>query len=167
VAEITGASVIQMDALRKKMCQIDPTERHPENFGHGIYDRDTTQKAYQEAFDQTEKMLGEGKSVIIDASFAKRDHRIAAKNVAKRLNIPFLTLECVCPDKEIKKRLKARIKNKDEVSDGRLEIFAAQKDNFEALSECQPGEHFVLDTSGSREKTLEKAITAIFTTRED
>jgi len=166
VAEITGAFVLQMDALRKEMCHINPTERHLENFGHGIYDRDTTQNAYEEAFSQAERMLEEGKSVIIDASFAKRDHRISAKNIAKKLNISFLVLECVCPDEEIKKRLKQRIKRKDEVSDGRQEIFAAQKDNFEALSESQPGEHLVLDTSSPKDETVEKAIAAIFAVHE-
>ncbi|MDR2860964.1 MAG: AAA family ATPase [Syntrophobacterales bacterium] len=162
LAEITGAFVIQMDALRKEMRHIDPAERHLENFGHGIYDGDTTQKTYQRAFNMAEKTLREGRSVIIDASFAKRDHRIAAGNMAKTLNIPFLILECVCPEGEIKKRLEQRIQHKNEASDGRLEIFAAQKDNFEPVSECQPGEHFVLNTAGPLDEIAEKTIEIVF-----
>ena len=166
LAEITGAFVIQMDTLRKEMCHIDPTERHLEDFCHGIYDRDTTRRVYERSLEQAEKMLTAGKSVIIDASFAQEVHRASAKSVAERLNIPFLALECVCPDEEIEKRLRQRIKSHDEVSDGHIEIFAAQKDSFEALTECQPGEYLVLDTSGPKEETLEKVIAAIIAVHE-
>ena len=165
LAEVIGACVIQMDMLRKKMCHIDPGERHLEDFGHGIYDSDTTEKAYQKALAEAEKMLREGKSVIIDASFAKRDHRISAGNMAKSLNIPFFVMECVCTEENIKERLQQRIMNKDEVSDGHLEIFAAQRDNFEAVSECQPAEHCLLDTSGRKEEIVEKAVEFIFASR--
>jgi predicted kinase len=165
LAEITGAFVIQMDVLRKEMCCINPTERRPENFGRGIYDEDTTQRAYEMAFDQAAKMLEEGKSVIIDASFARKDHRVSAIKIAETLASPFLLLECVCSEEEIKKRLRRRVHNKNEASDGRLEILAAQKDNFEAVSECLPGEHFVLDTSGPRDEIAERAVAAIFAVR--
>jgi predicted kinase len=56
-------------------------------------------------------------------------------------------VECVCPEATIQKRLEARLADGEEASDGRWEIFQAQKNDFEKIIEMPVQSHLVMDTS--------------------
>ena len=63
-----------------------------------------------------------------------------------------VVLECVCPEEIIEKRLQSRQSGGGDVSDGRWEIFQAQKGSFERIEEIPEGSHLVVDTSLAPEK---------------
>ena len=98
-----------------------------------------------------EGKLREGKSVIIDASYKRREEREKAQRAASELGADFFVIECVCPEAEIRKRLEMRMTETGEPSDGRWEIFASQKTGFEAIEEFSQDRHIVIDTSLSPE----------------
>ena len=56
-----GAEIIRSDILRKEMLQIAPTDRHPEAFGKGIYEDETTRKTYDKALELASEKLARGK----------------------------------------------------------------------------------------------------------
>ncbi|MBN1664062.1 MAG: AAA family ATPase [Deltaproteobacteria bacterium] len=142
-----GAHMIRTDVLRKEMLEIEPSERHPDAFGKGIYSDDMSQRTYDKALEAAREKLCEGKSVVIDASFKKRAERRRACETAKILDRPFFIVECRCPDAVVKERLERRAKNKAEASDGRWEIYAAQKKDFDEITEFPDSVHAVIDTS--------------------
>lgn len=155
---ITGASVIQMDVIRKELCDIHPTERRLEDFGQGIYSDDFTQLVYDKALAAAKEILAAGQSVFIDASFKRKIHRMAASDLAKGLKADFFVLECFCPDSCARERLAARIHDRHEASDGRPEIYDAQKEAFDAISEFPPSVHLKLDTSAPLEDCVDRSV---------
>jgi aminoglycoside phosphotransferase family enzyme/predicted kinase len=158
IAPRLGADIIQTDVLRKDMHNIKPSERHHEPFGKGIYGDEFTRKTYDRALEFASEKLREGKSVIIDASYKNRRNRQEAFDAAKKLQADFFVIECICPDDVIRKRLDSRMSNKTEASDGRWEIYQAQKESFEEINEIPDGSHIILDTSLTPEEFTYKAL---------
>ncbi len=164
LSPLLDADVIRMDVLRKQMLDIAPSERHYEDFGAGIYSEEVSDQAYALAFKRAEEKLKAGRTVMIDASFKKRHQRGKARELAQRLHVDFFVLECVCPESEIKSRLERRAHKASEASDGRWEIFQAQKADYEAIdsasstAEMPAASHVTVDTSDSKDVTLVRAL---------
>jgi hypothetical protein len=158
IAPRVGAEIIQTDVVRKEILNIEPTEKHYEAFGRGIYSEEVTRKTYGRALELASQKLKEGRSVIIDASYKSRDDRRKAFEAAERLHADFFIIECTCPENIIKERLISRMSDKGEVSDGRWEIYLAQKEAFDAITEIPDSLHIILDTSSTPEESTYKAL---------
>lgn len=155
VANIIDAVVIRTDVLRKELLDIRPEEKHLEEFGEGIYSEEFTKKTYQEALSRAATALTSGQSVIIDASYKDREERIRATQAAIQAGADFFVLECVCSESVVKERLTRRRGDSSEASDGRWELYASQKSQFDPVTEIEPKSHLVVDTcSDSRESAL-------------
>ncbi len=68
----------------------------------------------------------------------------------------YFILECVLDEATVRLRLDERVK-RGSVSDGRWEIFAAQKARFEPVTEC-PDRHLVINTAGGVEEGVEGVL---------
>jgi hypothetical protein len=161
ISPFLGAKVIRSDVLRKELLRIDPAERHPEKFGEGIYADSVSRRTYEGAFRRAARLLSMGTSVVIDASFRKREDRLKAMKTAATAGADFFVLECVCPEETAKTRLERRSFNHEEASDGRAEIFAEQRRAFETIDEMPAGAHFVVDTAAPPEDCAAAAIERI------
>jgi uncharacterized protein len=153
-----GAEVIRSDVLRKELLGMAPTDRNHVEFGAGIYGDDISGKTYLAAHNRAEVLLKTGHSVIIDASYKKREERIHASDMARRLGVDFLVIECVCRDEIVRERLERRVKDQREASDGRWEIYAAQKKDFDRIDELPGRAYLALDTSLPPEECVRKII---------
>lgn len=142
-----GAEIIRTDVLRKEILNIHPGDRHYEDFGKGIYAEDVSRKTYEKALALALIKLKSGISVIIDASYKRQEERFKAYEAAKKIGADFFIIECTCREDVIKKRLDARAAKKEDVSDGRWEIFHAQKSTFDAITGFPPATYLVVDTS--------------------
>ncbi|HDQ03326.1 MAG TPA: aminoglycoside phosphotransferase [Deltaproteobacteria bacterium] len=156
-----GAEVIRTDVLRKELSDIEPTQAKHENFGQGIYSDEASRRTYEKIYELAAQIIKQGKPVIIDASFKKRSERKKAYALARNLGVGFYVIECVCPDDTTRKRLEKRAREKNNVSDGRWEIFHEQKKDFEAIDEISPKQHFKIDTSAEPEAARLKIIEKI------
>lgn len=141
-----GLHVISSDITRKRLANIPQTEHRFEPFKDGVYSEDFTRKTYDEMFAQARKLLSQGQSVILDASFKKRQDRLQAKKLADEMKVDFAVIECILNEKTVKKRLEQRLKE-GSVSDGRWEIYESQKRDFDNVDEFPSQNHVVLDTS--------------------
>jgi hypothetical protein len=161
IAPRVGADIIQTDVVRKEILNIEPTEKHHEAFGRGIYSGEITRKTYVRSLELASQKLKEGKSVIIDASYKSRDDRRKAFEAAERLHADFFIIECTCPENIIKERLLSRISDKGEVSDAHWEIYLEQKEAFDAITEIPDSLHLILDTSLTPDDSTYKALQQI------
>lgn len=146
--------VLSSDVIRKELANLPPQTRCLENFQQGIYTPDFSQRTYQTLYAQAEQILRAGNSVIIDASFNKKKYRAMGMELASKIGANIFFLECTCPAEEIKKRLARRASDIQEPSDGRWEIFADLKRDFEEVVELPSSSHLVLDTRASLEEIL-------------
>jgi hypothetical protein len=161
IAPRIGAEIIRTDILRKEILHIAPAERHHEAFGTGIYREEVTRKTYGRAIDLASQKLAEGKSVIIDASYKNRADRQEALAAAEKLKADFFIIECICPENIIKERLALRMSDKGGASDGRWEIYRAQKKAFERITEMPDNSHIIIDTSLTPEQCTYIALQKI------
>lgn len=161
IAPRLGAEVVRTDVIRKEMLRIAPAERHHEEFNVGIYSEEVNRRTYEEALRKALEMLREGKSVIIDASYKKRGERLNARAAAQELKADFFVVECTCPEEIVRVRLGRRLLDTGEPSDGRWEIFQAQKADFDAVTELPAQSHVIIDCSPSPEQCAQQAVRQI------
>ena len=81
---------------------------------------------------------------MLDATFQKKKYRDMAHHVAAKHHATLVMIQCVCPDAVVKQRLEERLKKKS-VSDGRWEIYLAQKQGFEPFTSAEAC--LLMDTS--------------------
>ncbi|MGB5218584.1 MAG: AAA family ATPase [Smithella sp.] len=161
LAGLLGANIIRTDVIRKEIFALQPSDKRYEDFGKGIYSDDVSRLVYQKIFELAGQKIKEGKSVIIDASFKKREERQSALHLAETLGVQFYILECFCPDGITRQRLERRMLNNDNVSDGRWELFQQQKNDFDVIKEFPENCHLKIDTSVHQEISRRKIIAKI------
>jgi aminoglycoside phosphotransferase family enzyme/predicted kinase len=150
----TGATVISSDRTRKELAGISLQTRDLSTFGAGLYSDAWTERTYGTIFDRTRELLRNHTSVILDATFSKRSFRKRAFALAKEMGAEPFVVECVAPDKITLARLTSRERIGMSTSDGRAELYAAQKDSFEPMSEIPGERHCVARTDRMMEDTV-------------
>lgn len=136
--ERLDAPVLEADATRKHLVGVRGSTRLWVEPWTGPYDAETTEAVYAELFSRAESLIASGRSAVIDASFRARRHRRAARDLARRLGVPFLFVDCRADAETCRDRLRRRHEDgKAGASDGRLEIF---DDFVAAYEEPEPGE---------------------------
>lgn len=158
LSEGLGWEWLRSDILRKELARLSPLEHRFEKFHQGIYSPDFSRKTYQVLFDRALSLLNSGKSVILDGSFEKQADRQEGSALARKANADFLLIECQCSEGEIQKRLGRRAQEENEPSDGRWEIFADQKKEYEKVEGFPPGYFLPLNTERPPEECLGRIL---------
>jgi predicted kinase len=158
IADKLGAAIWRSDVLRKEIAGIPADQNDEAAFGEGIYSEDYFEKTYKLLFEKGRQLLERGEHVILDASFKKQRYRQGARQLAEGAGALFLLIECTCSEEEAKRRLDRRSVEKNDVSDGRWEIYTKQRADFEAVDEIAEREYVVLDTNESLEGNINKVL---------
>ncbi len=135
LVEQTGFEVISSDVVRRQRSGIAPTDRRIEAFAEGIYSPESTDRTYADLLGRARPLLLEGRSVILDATFIRRNHRTRAAALARETGAQFACLEIDASSDAVRARLRRRLKEGRDPSDARWEIYVAQKRRFQ-----RPGE---------------------------
>lgn len=130
LARTLGAVHLRNDVIRKELF-LAPT-----------YEPDETDKAYEEVLRRAEPLLKEGKTIILDATFAKETHREAAKKLADDTRSSFLIFRTVADESIVKERIEARA---NDASDAVFDDHLKTKKRFEPIS--MP--HTIIDTGAA------------------
>lgn len=120
---------INTDVMRKKMHGIDPETKVPVDFGADIYSRENSLKLYEELGKITSDNAAIGRMTLLDGSFSKTEY---LELIRKYFKGDIKKIEFHAPENVIMDRLKRR-KDKNCVSDGRPEIYEAQKKSAEEI----------------------------------
>jgi predicted kinase len=120
-----------------------------------------TGKTYDRLLATAEAQVQKGHSVILDATFARREHRkLLAERFGKR-GIMWRVLEAQAGNAAVKQRLRVREAKPDEVSDARLEDFEVLTHLYEPPDELPAGRCVKVRTSGPLDRTLTKALQSL------
>lgn len=147
--------LFQSDRIRKEISGVPPKEHRFETFETGIYSRETSRATYRTLLSKAEATLKQGRSVILDATYLKQGQRDAVQALADKAGVPFFVIEATCPAEEVKRRLSDRLREAGGVSDGRWEIYLAQKKIHEPVAGVPADRHFAIDTSGKEDHLFE------------
>ncbi|HVN76039.1 MAG TPA: AAA family ATPase [Thermoanaerobaculaceae bacterium] len=147
LGELYSLQLIRSDVVRKELVGIAPDERRWLPYDQGEYSPEMTDRTYAEMLERAKALLEVGHSVVLDGCYTKRLQRDGAVDLARRLGVPFLLLECRTSEDVIRERLERRAQKAGTVSDGRWEIYHRQLAEFEAPEEIAGDKRVVLDRS--------------------
>ncbi len=157
LAKRLGSTVISSDMTRKRLAGVPLNEHRFEGFSSGIYTPDFNRQTYEAMLAEAKEILTSGDSVILDASFIRREEREKARQLAENTGADFYVVETVLAENAIKKRLARRLEL-GSVSDGRWEIYLPQKQRFEPVNEVPESVHIIVDTSSTIDKLISSLL---------
>lgn len=139
-----GALILRSDVTRKKYFQAHETQRLPTT----AYQPKETAAIYQILAERAECLLSQGRSVIIDAVFAKPGERNSVAATARKLNLPFVGFFLVSDLTTRMKRVEHRL---DDASDATTDVVKNQE-NYD----IGPLDWHMIDASGTPRQTLRR-----------
>lgn len=157
LAKRLGLTILSSDVIRKKLAGVPLNERHFEGYRGGIYTPELNRRTYDKMYAEAGEILKQGDSVILDATFIKREGRLKAEHLAETAGADFGIIEVTLPENVIKERLDRRIKT-GSVSDGRWEIYTPQKKEFEPVDEIPEEQHITVDMTLPLEQNTRRII---------
>jgi uncharacterized protein len=139
----TGFVHINSDTTRKLLAGLALTARP----GAALYTAERSAATYDAMYAAASAELAAGRGTIVDATFQRRAHRDAARNVARRSGVPILFVECVTPEAEVRRRLTERARAGTDASDADWAVYEQQRGNYEPFSTAEAAERVVVDTT--------------------
>jgi len=161
LAKRLGLAVVASDVTRKQLAGVPLKEHRFEGFDGGIYSAELSRRTYDKMFSAAGDILGEGGSVVLDASFIRAEERLKAKRLAEEAGADFFIIECRLDEANIKERLARRLEQ-GSVSDGRWEIYGPQKEAFDPVKEAAPPKHVIIDTSQPLGENIKRILDKIY-----
>jgi len=153
LAEALQCRVLQSDVIRKQQFGIEPEESAEAAFESGIYSREATSLTYGKLVLQAQAEAAAGKSVILDATFGRRDQRLEVVRLARDLDADYIFVQCRAPLKLLEERLRRRERGKT-VSDARLHHLEQLRQRFESLDDIPDDHRITVDTGRPLEENL-------------
>jgi len=133
LGERIGMPVINSDTLRKAIAGKLGRQAVP--FNEGIYSANMTEKTYAKIAWEAEKQILEGEGAILDATFGQKKHREIIVRLAEKHKVPLLLIHCSASEEVTEQRLDRRTLEGTDLSDGRWEIYSAQKAAYQPINE--------------------------------
>lgn len=149
----TGFVHIDSDTTRKRLAGVAPTARP----GPALYTAERSVATYEAIYAAAGAALAAGHGAILDATFQRRAHRDAARNVARQSGHPALFVECVTPEAEVRRRLAERARAGTDASDADWAVYQRQRENYEPFAADEQAERAVVDTT----RPLDAQLTSI------
>lgn len=153
-----GLVHLSSDVVRKELAGLRSADRSRDAFGQGLYQQDMTQRTYAALADRARRWLRRDRSVVLDATYGRPEHRAAVQRVADRADARLVVLVCRAGDSVLKRRLVDREAAGSGASDARLELWPELR---AAFVEPQELPAITISTTGPLEKSLEHAIDSI------
>lgn len=153
LAPFVQAPVVDTDRTRKDLAGVTATTPLRDAAFGGHYSQKATSAVYDEVLRRAAVVLGSKRPVVIDASFRGKATRQAARELARRFDVPFLLIECAVGLDTVRARLAERARASS-VSDGRLEVLDAFVASWEPIDELPAAEHLRVDTTRSIAETM-------------
>lgn len=130
-----GWPVVASDPTRKHLAGLEALEPG----GKDLYSPGTSRRVYREMFRRAEQVLDSGRSVLLDATFIRRESRLDARSIALRRQVPFFFIETWSPEAVLRERLQARSRSPS-VSDARESLLETFRREAEPVTELPVGE---------------------------
>jgi uncharacterized protein len=143
-----GMDTVSSDAVRKEITKTPTGIRRKDGYGTGIYSPAINESVYRELLSGSEKALKGGRSIIVDATFRKKEDRVRFAALAYDNGASFYIVHTFCAEAIEKNRLDSRDHVPGGLSDGRWDLLPLQKVEFEPPVNGE-GRLISLDTSRS------------------
>jgi aminoglycoside phosphotransferase family enzyme/predicted kinase len=151
-----GWSVLRSDEVRKDLAGLGHGERAGSAFGEGIYGPELTEATYRTMLNRARRAVTLGEPVVLDASWTDARRRRQAADLARETTSEFVELRCAVPADLAATRMAQRARKGGDPSDATPEVAAAMASVVDAWPSAVQ-----IDTSGSPEQSLERALAVL------
>ncbi|MGZ4709110.1 MAG: bifunctional aminoglycoside phosphotransferase/ATP-binding protein [Acidimicrobiales bacterium] len=124
IGERKGWVVLRSDVMRKRLAGLDPETPAAAPFAEGIYSSTMDDRTYQALIDAARGSLVQGRSVVLDASFASEAHREAARALAEQTASELVEIRCTVGVEEAARRMRRRAAAGIDASDADPDVAA-------------------------------------------
>ena len=134
------------DLERKRLHGLDAMARTGASVGDGLYAADATRRTYAALAGIADRLLRNGQSAIIDATFLRRRERLEFRQVAAANAARFAILDCTAPVAELRRRVAARDRARRDASEADLAVLEHQFATQEPLDRAERRSTVAVDT---------------------
>jgi hypothetical protein len=126
-----GWPVVDADSLRKDLLGIDHDDHHVD-LHPDLYSEVATAGTYCGLIDRATTLLEAGESVVLDATWARADHREQARRAAHQHGARLIELECHLDPTVAKARIARRQRSGTDPSDATPDLVGTPRDAWPA-----------------------------------
>ncbi len=150
--------VIRSDVARKELVGAQNEQRSASAFGEGIYTAEWNRRTYAECLRQAQRLLFEGKRVIVDANFRSEADRRTFLNTATQFGVRSGMLVCDAATEVVRERLQRR---RGDASDADWSVYVRAAESWEVPNPQTQSVIHVIDTGGDVEAAMSQAVDAL------
>lgn len=161
LAQELGWELISSDAVRKQLAGFPLYVRTSQEARHALYSERRTRQTYRVLLDAALRFTREGKSVVLDATFARRKQRDEFRRALNSRGVTLRFVELHASDSQVRRRLRQREFKDMEVSDARLEDFPILSKRYEVPTELPSRQRLTIISRGKLETVAGSALKAL------
>lgn len=156
-----GAALLSSDATRRELLGMPAGAHEHVEYGRGVYAEAARERVYDEMHARAAAHLRQGRSVIMDATYASRRDRDAARRVADAAGVRLIAVEVAAEEATVRSHLARRAGEPQSASDARWEIYLAQRERFEPPDEVAPRARLRVDGGRPLRQNIERVLDAV------
>ncbi|MCB1688154.1 MAG: AAA family ATPase [Halioglobus sp.] len=146
LAERMGAIRVRSDRERQRLFGRGKANNEMASIGVGVYSDTATEKTYATLRQLARDILESGYSAIIDATFLGRAERDIFKQLANDLSVPLRILCFTADPEELRRRVEARQREANDISEADRSVLEHQLDTYEELHVDEQSDAVVINT---------------------
>lgn len=159
-----GVIRLRSDVIRKQLHDLDHLAQSNSTLNGHIYTTDATKQTYDRLVQLAEQAIEAGFSVVVDATFLRREQRDVFTALAQRLHIKQIILVCAAPIKTLEARIELRQAVHRDPSEANLDVLHMQRAHQEYLMPEELEKALVIDAQDeSRYEALNQRIDDLLT----
>ncbi len=151
LAEVADFCVIRSDVVRKQLAGAAPA-------GDELYSPAWTERTYVECLRNAQRLIFEGKRVIVDATFREQKNRRTFLEAAVRWGVPGYALQCRVEAETARARLAIR---KGDVSDADWSVHLKLAESREEFAPATRRLVHTVSTDGTPEQALAASLAVL------
>jgi aminoglycoside phosphotransferase family enzyme/predicted kinase len=136
------------DVERKRLHGLDAAARSGSAVGAGLYAAGATRSTYAALAAIADRLLRNGQTALIDATFLRRGERLEFRQIAAANGAGFAILDCSASPRELRRRVAARDRAGRDASEANLAVLEDQLRTHEPLDRAERRAAVAVDTSG-------------------
>ncbi|HZN27335.1 MAG TPA: AAA family ATPase [Burkholderiales bacterium] len=137
LAQELGGLRLRSDVERKRLHGLSPLAQSHSTVSSGLYGQDATQATYARLAQAARIVVTSGYTAIVDASFLRRAHRAALRDLATSMGVPIALIDVSTPQALLRTRIMARVARANDPSEASLAVLEHQLATAEPVAEAE------------------------------
>ncbi len=117
---------IRSDVERKRLAGMAPEQRSEPQQRDLLYSAAMSRKTFSRLEELAGIVIEAGFPVIVDATFLHRSTRDSFHQLARRLSVPFVIIDCSAPPDQLRQRLIERARHAQDASEADVAVMEQQ-----------------------------------------